>query len=680
MMRMKLYTRTTFVLVLMLVSLSNTSAWAQDDGGARSILADGAGNRALGMGGAYVAIADDASAAVWNPAGLGFVQRREFQATHTDLMGLGFNEQYASFVLPSWRWGAASLTFRRFGVDGIEGRDDRNILTDADLSDSETELSLGYGRGFGEAWSLGAALKLRSQNLAGFSDSGLGVDLGATVRPLVVLGSSSQRAQDLTLGIALRNAVEPSLRLNEEPVKDPAGVRIGGAYRWRFGRQGEVLTAVDVEKTRDMDANLHAGIEVRVVNPMTLRLGTNQGRFVAGASLNWRDVGVDYQFENHPSEFFHRFGLSLKFGPSRDDAQQMDTARREQEFQQQLASAFDDQRRHRKRELLSKTRSALTTRDAEAAASLLAMIEVLDPDTPELTELGSQIFVLQATEHDKSGDYVAAMVALRRALDLDPNNQLASAMAVRIRKASDKQSQRTTKIRNLLNAAQEAFTAGELKAAQSGFRDVLDLAPQDKEAQAMLALTNLTITNQVESHLAQSRTLTSAKQFQRARQELAIARDLDAQAPGLAAANQFLADQEVADKIIAARPLAAPTTKVPTATAVTKEPTLTAQQKREAADLYKRGVDAMAAGQNDQALHYWELVWSIDPKHQNVTEYLAQNYLSRGMEFFVSGDLPEAVSNWEAAVRVDPDDPKAIGYLKRAREQAERLQNLDKKK
>ena len=38
-------------------------------GGTRSVFAVGAGNRALAMGGAYAAIADDASAVIWNPAG-----------------------------------------------------------------------------------------------------------------------------------------------------------------------------------------------------------------------------------------------------------------------------------------------------------------------------------------------------------------------------------------------------------------------------------------------------------------------------------------------------------------------------------------------------------------------------------------------------------------------------------
>ena len=96
--------------------------YAAEDAGIRSVFAHGAGNRALAMGSAFGAIADDPSAPIWNPGGLGWLERPSFYATHTDLIGMGFGEQFGSIVLPSWRLGVFSLTVRHFGVDGIEGR------------------------------------------------------------------------------------------------------------------------------------------------------------------------------------------------------------------------------------------------------------------------------------------------------------------------------------------------------------------------------------------------------------------------------------------------------------------------------------------------------------------------------------------------------------------------------
>ena len=670
MMRRNAYLRTVLA-ALLLACFATGEAYAQDDGGGRSILADGAGNRALSLGGAYAGVADDASAVIWNPGGLGLVQRREFQATHTDLMGMGFNEQYASFVLPDWRWGVASLTFRRFGVGGIEGRDDRNLVTDTDLTDTETELILGYGREFGAVWSLGGALKMRKQSLAGFSDSGLGVDLGLMVRPLAAFGATGRHARDLSLGLAVRNAVEPDLRLNEEPVRDPTGVRVGGAYRWHFGREGEVLLAMDVEKTRDMNAHFHGGLEVTVVRPLALRVGTNDGRFVAGAGLYWHQTGIDYQFEDHPTGYFHRFGIALKFGKTRDESRRLSLAREEEELQQRLATAFAGQQHQRKVELLAKAQIALQDEDVAEAFNHLAMIQVIDPDAAELPVLEAEILLLQATEQAAAGDHAAAMVSLSRADGLNPDDPRAAAMLERFRAASDLETRRTAEIRELLDGALEAFAAGDVETARDGFQQVLGLAPDDKEAQAMLAATELAIASRVEGHLAQVRILTNAKQFDRAHGELAAARGLDPEASGLAAAAGYLSDRKARELTTA------PSATAPAVASAAGAPGLTAQQQREMDDLYRRGLDAMAADQHAQATHFWELVWSMDPDYENVTENLAQNYLARGMESFVAGDLPEAVTKWEAAVRVDPTDPKALGYLQRAREQTERMRMMD---
>ena len=48
-------------------------------------MAYGAGARALGMGGAFFAVADDASASYWNPAALTLLERKEFTAMQAEL-------------------------------------------------------------------------------------------------------------------------------------------------------------------------------------------------------------------------------------------------------------------------------------------------------------------------------------------------------------------------------------------------------------------------------------------------------------------------------------------------------------------------------------------------------------------------------------------------------------------
>src|SRR5689334_3253054 len=47
----------------------------------------GAGARALGMGSAFVGLADDGTAAYWNPAGLATLPDRQINAMHAEQFG-----------------------------------------------------------------------------------------------------------------------------------------------------------------------------------------------------------------------------------------------------------------------------------------------------------------------------------------------------------------------------------------------------------------------------------------------------------------------------------------------------------------------------------------------------------------------------------------------------------------
>ena len=47
------------------------------------------GTRPFGMGGAFVAIADDANAINWNPSGLPGLRRKEFTSTYSNLYDMG---------------------------------------------------------------------------------------------------------------------------------------------------------------------------------------------------------------------------------------------------------------------------------------------------------------------------------------------------------------------------------------------------------------------------------------------------------------------------------------------------------------------------------------------------------------------------------------------------------------
>ena len=89
------------ILIVFLISAVNTeSLGVEYNAGVESIFSYGAGARAMGMGGAFVAIADDASAVYYNPAGISQLERAQFSGLHVTLWE-GVNYDVINFVIPT---------------------------------------------------------------------------------------------------------------------------------------------------------------------------------------------------------------------------------------------------------------------------------------------------------------------------------------------------------------------------------------------------------------------------------------------------------------------------------------------------------------------------------------------------------------------------------------------------
>src|SRR5262245_8287058 len=91
------------------------------------------GVRAIGMGGAYSSIADDASAMFWNPAGLAWISSQELATTHAELFGSGTQDNHLAFALPLSRRHVVATDWYHSGFD------------DGELGFGENRFGLGWG-------------------------------------------------------------------------------------------------------------------------------------------------------------------------------------------------------------------------------------------------------------------------------------------------------------------------------------------------------------------------------------------------------------------------------------------------------------------------------------------------------------------------------------------------------
>ncbi len=638
-------------------------ALAAEDGGTRSPFASGAGCRALALGGAYVAIAEDAAALTWNPAGLAQASRAGFEAAHSGQGDLGSREDYLACVLPSWRWGVLGFGLRSFGVGGIEPRDDRNVVVGDEFSHTETEIAIGYARALNEAWSLGGSAKLRRQSLDDLQATALAADLGLLVSLGPALGVRSSWLEGASFGLAVGNAIEPSLRLDRESVRDPRVWRSGLAWRRSVLGERELRLSLDTDQSQGVTPRLHAGAELQVHPLLALRAGVRRDRLTAGAAVAWRDLEMSYAFEDMAIGPVHRFGLSHAFGPttsaSRDAARQAE----EQVLQARLDAELLRRRDQRLTELLTQAEEALGRSDFDATMELLASASTLDSADARIRPLEARCQRELGRALEGRRNFAAAAVAFGRARVIAPEDTAAAAGEQRCRAASERLVARDNERRQRFRAALDALVAGDLVRARAGFAALVSSDAGDTEAAAMLERTQEAIAQRAVELVRQARRSLDAQAPDEARRLAARVWELDPRTPGLAELQEALAGSKT-------RTAAAPA-RAPDATR-----RATPAERRRAEEMVKRGAAAMAAGRPDNALHYWELALSLDANVPKAAQYLNREYLARGMDAYAAGRLDEAVGHWEKARHADPSDPRAAGFLARTRERLERTREI----
>jgi len=660
-----------------------------DDGGLRSVFALGAGNRALALGGAYAAVADDASAGIWNPAGLAALDRRRFEATRTSLFGMGFAEQYFAAALPHWKWGNTSLIIRHFGVDGIEERDDRNVLLDDDLQDSETEILLTHARTLRPGLDVGAGVKIQRHSLAGYSGGGYGLDLGVLATPLMLTGRDGPGAEAWTVGLAVRNFLEPAVRLDLESVPDPRALRFGTAWRRPLSPDLNGLVAMDLEKTAGMDSRLHLGAEVAYRDLGALRLGVLAGSFTAGFGVSWRDVVVDFAFENHRFGAVKRLGVSLFQGPSTREMRRLRDEREEAERARRLQDAFAASEHERRTQLLDAARAAMDDGDYETATDRVALVKILDPGNAEAAALDIEILRAQAARQEADGDLSSAILTLGRLISLSPEDARAAGELRRVRSLSDERAERSREIQILYTRGLDAFASDDLDEARRLFIQAVSVDSTDADVLSMLDRVETAKGQRLAALIDEVRSFGRAGLVAEAEDALTRVRAMGADTDTLAALrntvaavrrqNEYEAERERIEREREAQ-IAALTRNaeepVPVVDSVHETAAISASRRRELDKLDDRARAMYESGNVDEAVRVWELIWSEDPDDSAIRDALRQEYLSRGMESFSAGRLEEAVESWEHALRVDPEDRRTRSYLDRGRQQLARIRSL----
>ncbi len=278
----------------------------QDGTTTATFLQIGQGARAEGMGGAFTAVADDAYAVYWNPAGLAQITRQSAAINHVEFIEK-INSQFASYVLPANKLNGSlgvGLTYIDLGT--INKTDDTN----ADLGSAKASSyagTLSWGQAVGDRLALGVSFKLINQNLAGETGSGMAADLGGLIALV---------PDRLMLGLTVLN-LGPKLKTGTSGEDLPRTLTAGLAFH---AIPHKLLFAVDGSKEAATDFQLRAGGEYTIQDRYIMRVGY-QDTFDAGGGLSaglgyiWRpraDSTTDFFGQYDNKKEMQQHGLDIR--------------------------------------------------------------------------------------------------------------------------------------------------------------------------------------------------------------------------------------------------------------------------------------------------------------------------------------------------------------------------------
>ena len=268
---------------------------AGDGGYAGAFLRIGAGARALGMGSAFTAIADDHSACVYNPAGVALIEGREVGLSYA-FMSFDRRLGFVGFVTELKPNGGLGLGWINAGDSKIDGRDTDGQPT-GDLSYSDNAFFFSFAQQIGKYGAVGIGMRYLYQKLVDQTAKGFGIDAGARLHIM----------PDLWIGAVVQN-INAKYEWNtaywerETNTEDevPINFRIGSAYRLL---NDKLLWAIDIGKNLEQNVDVFTGGEYLLNDQFSLRVGFRDGEITAGGSflqfVQWGDMRLDYTFLAH---------------------------------------------------------------------------------------------------------------------------------------------------------------------------------------------------------------------------------------------------------------------------------------------------------------------------------------------------------------------------------------------
>ncbi len=296
---------------------------------AAQFLKIGIGPRAVGMGQAYTAVANDAEALYYNPAGISQFDKNEVIFTNTQWF-VDIQLEFAGIVYHLDPMNTFGLAVTYLHTDDMEETTELNPTgTGNYFSYSDALLSLSYSRNMTDRFSFGVSVKYMQETLAELTMSSVLFDLGTyyrtgwkSTRFAVAVTNFGQEIAP-TGSYTYKNLENDPVTVNKfQEFPPPILFRIGVATDFVDNEMHKLTGAIQLNHPNDNVENLNLGLEYWWNETLALRGGYTTGRLEEDFSLGFgirlpvklADLALDYAFSNFGRlGYINRFALHLSF-------------------------------------------------------------------------------------------------------------------------------------------------------------------------------------------------------------------------------------------------------------------------------------------------------------------------------------------------------------------------------
>jgi hypothetical protein len=289
--------------------------WAQAKVGTAGaqFLELGVSARAIGMGDAFLAISDDASAVYYNPAGLTQIVEREAMFTHVSYLA-DINYNFVGLAYPTTKFGGVwGVGFYMLNAGDMDATVYEYIYGSGQtFTAKDYALSLSYARNLTDRFSVGMTLKLIEELLDTERAMGWAADMGTLY---------DTGFKGFKIAMVISN-FGPDLKFIEEDCPLPMSFKFGGVFDIFRNENHKTVFSVEGSHPNDAMEKFNAGVEYWFRDMFSLRFGDHfeydAGGISAGfglrLSVSERELNFDYGYHDMGLlESFHRFSVGLSF-------------------------------------------------------------------------------------------------------------------------------------------------------------------------------------------------------------------------------------------------------------------------------------------------------------------------------------------------------------------------------